>query len=448
MDMEFINNEARFCSLIRELLDIAKQGGADAAEADISESCELSAAVRHQKLDNLEINRDQGLSLTVYVNGKSGSASTSTFTSEALRTLADRALAIARATSPDPHAGLADAALMATEMRDLQLYHPWELTPEEAIAIAKRAEEASWQAHPAVSREKSDGASAGTVRALSAYGNSHGFCAAERHTGHSISCTAVAEKDGAMETDGWGESRRNAQWLPAAEEIGAIAGQHAAQKLGGKKLGDCRAGVLFQAPASHTLIQHFLAAASGGALYRNTSFLLDKLGSKVFADHLTIRELPHLPGEHASGNYDGDGVATRERDVVRAGVWQGCFLSAYSARKLDMETTGNSGGAHNLEVSGHTATAADLPKMLGRGLIVTNLMGQGANITTGDYSRGITGFWVEGGEIVHPVSEVTIAGTLPAMLAGISAVGDDAMRRGKIKCGSLLIPDMVIGGNQ
>ena len=446
--MQFINTEERFCALLADLLDIAKKGGADAAAAAVSESCGMEASVRCQKLDSMDINRDQGLSLTVYVNGKCGSAATATFTAEALRTVADRALAIARATSADPHAGLADKELMAAEMRDLQLYHPWDLAPEDAIALAKRAEEAAWQAHPSISREKSDGASAGTSRTLSAYANSHGFCAAEMDTYHSISCAAVAEKDGNMETDGWGEGKRSADWLPAPEEIGAIAGQRTARRLGGQKLGDCRAGVLFDAQSARSLIGHFAAAASGGSLYRNTSFLLDKLGSQVFADHISIRELPHLPGKTGSCNYDDDGVATQTRDVVRGGVWEGCFLSAYSARKLGMQTTGNAGGSHNLEVSGSTVPAADLPKMLGRGLLVTSLMGQGANITTGDYSRGVAGFWVEGGEIAHPVSEVTIAGNLPEMLAGILAVGDDAEWRGRMKCGSLLLPEMVIGGNR
>ena len=448
MNIEFINSEERFRSLLADLLKMAKQGGAEAAEAEAAESCGMEVSVRAQALEAMDINHGQQLSLTVYINGKSATTTTATLTTEAMQTLAERALAIARATSADLHAGLADAARMAAEFHDLQLFHPWTLSPEEAIAITKHAEQASWQAHPAVNKKKSDGADISTSNTLFAYANSHGFCAAEKTSVHSISCSAVAEKDGMMESDGWSETRRNADWLPAAEEIGAIAGRHAARRLGSKKLGDCRANVLFQAPAAHSLIGHFIRAASGGALYRNTSFLLDKLGKKIFADHINIRELPHLPGKLASCSFDGDGVATQDRDIVADGVWQGCFLSAYSARKLGMQTTGNAGGVHNLEVGGHTVAAAELPALLGRGLIVTNLMGQGTNMVTGDYSRGAAGFWVENGEIVHPVNEVTIAGNLLAMLPAISTVGDDAMRRGSIKCGSLLIPDMIIGGNR
>lgn len=448
MDMKFFNSGEHFCALLEDLLKMAKQGGADDAEAEAVESSMMEVSARCGELDNMEMNREQGLSLTVYVGGRSGSANTTELTREAMQTLAERTLAIARATSPDPCAGLADKALMATEFPDLQLYHPWALTSQEAMAIAKRAEQASWDAHTAISREKSDGAAVSTSCTLSAYANSHGFCAAEKGSVHSVSCSAIAEKDGAMETDGWSETRRDAAALPPAEEIGAIAGKHAARRLGGGKVGDCRAGVLFQAPAAHSLIKHFIGAASGGSLYRNTSFLLDKLGSAVFADHIDIRELPHLPGELASCSHDADGVATQARGIVKNGIWQGCFLSAYSARKLGMETTGNAGGVHNIEVSGRTAAAADLPAMLGRGLLVTDLMGQGANMVTGDYSRGAAGFWVENGEIAYPVSEVTVAGNLLAMLPAISAVGDDAMRRGAVKCGSLLIPDMVIGGNE
>lgn len=447
MDMEFINSEERFFSLLADLLKTAKQGGADAAEAEISESVGFEATVRQQALENLDINRGQGLSLTVYINGKSGAVSTATLTDDSLRTLAERALAIARATSPDPHAGLADAALMATHLPDLQLFHPWDITPEDAVALAKRAEESSWAAHEAINRDKSDGAAVYTSRTLAAYANSHGFCAAEKTSVHSISCTAVAEKDGVMETDGWSETRRHADRLPPAEEIGAIAGKHAGRRLGGGKLADCRANVLFQAPAAHTLIHHFIGAASGGSLYRNTSFLLGKLGEKIFAPHINIRELPHLPGEIASCSYDDDGVATRDRTIICDGAWQECFLSAYSARRLGMQTTGNAGGVHNLEVSGNTLPAAELLGALGRGLLVTDLMGQGVNMVTGDYSRGVAGFWVEDGEIAYPVSEVTIAGNLLAMLPSIIAVGDDAMRRGTVKCGSMLVPDMVIGGN-
>ena len=448
MDMTFINSGEQFCDLLNDLLKIATRRGADAAEAEVSESIQLDVAVRCGALDSMDISRGQGLSLTVYVNGKSGSASTATLTPEALQTVSERALAIARATSADPCAGLADKELMATEFPDLQLYHQWDITPEKAIALAQRSEEASWAAHADVNREKSNGAALNTSYSLAAYANTHGFCAAEKTSVHTIACGAVAEKDGAMETDGWSETRRNAAQLPPAEQIGTIAGEYAVRRLGGGKIQNCRVPVLFQAPAAHSLIRHFVGAASGGALYRNTSFLHDKLGERIFAEHISIRELPHLPEELASSAYDDDGVATQPRDIIKDGVWNGRFLSAYSARKLGTQTTGNAGGAHNLEVSGDSLSAAELPARLGRGLIVTTLMGQGVNTVTGDYSRGAAGFWVENGEIVYPVSGITIAGNLLKMLSTISVVGDDTMRRGTIKCGSLLIPELTIGDNQ
>ena len=447
MNMEFINTQENFCTLLNDLLTRAKKSGADSAEASVYENSSMEVSVRCAALDNMSINREQGASLTVYVNGKSGSATSSNTTPATLQTLVERALAIARATSSDPHAGLADAALMATDFPDLAQYHPWQITPEDAIAIAKESEEASWTTDPTIQRKKSDGASVSTSRTLSAYGNTHGFTASEKVSSHNISCSAIAEKDGMMETNGWSETRRNAEWLPSAQTIGEIAGKHAARRLGGKKISDCRAAVLFQAPTAHSLIGHFVGAASGGSLFRKSSFLLNKLESAVFAPHINIRERPYLAGEMASGSYDDDGVAPQDRDIVKNGIWQGRFLSAYSARKLGATSTGNAGGIHNLEVTGDTVAAATLPALMQRGLIVTDLMGQGANMLTGDYSRGVAGFWVENGEIAYPVSEVTIAGNLLNMLPAVRTFGDDVMRRGAISCGSLLIPEMIIGGN-
>lgn len=449
MKNDFVNSADGLRDITAETVRLARAAGADMAEASAAESFGMEVSVRGGGLDGMDIGRSQGLSLTAYVGGAFGTANVGELTPAAMREAVERALVIARAAAPDEHAGLAEAELMATEFPELDLYHPWALSPDEAVELARRAEEAAWAADAAVSRDKNDGAALQTDAALSAYANSRGFCAAKRMTTHSLSVGVVAERDGDMQSDGWSEVRCDAVRLPSPEDIGAIAGRRAAERLGSKKLRARRAAVLFRESAARSLIGHFISAASGGALYRKMSWLCGRLGEQIFPPHINIRELPHLPGELHSDAYDDDGVATQARDVVAAGVWRGCFLSAYSARRMAMKTTGNAGGAHNLEVSGDTVAADDLPAMLGEGLIVTHLMGQGANGITGDYSRGAAGFWVENGEIVHPASEVTIAGNLSDMLASIAAVGDDAKwRGGAIKCGSLLLPDMALGGNE
>lgn len=446
--MEFINKQDILREMAVKAVSLACKQGADEAEASASESAGFEAQVRVGVLDDLEINRGQGLSVTVFINHSSGSAGISRLDSKALQTAVDKAITIARASAADPCAGLADKELMAHEFPDLSLYHPWDITPENAITLARKCEESSWAAHPAVSRKKSVGATVSTSATQEAYANSHGFCAVDEETTHAISCGALAEKDGAMEQDGWDDCKRTPEQLKDAVGIGHTAGERAAKRLGGRKISATRAAVLFQAPAAHSLIGHLVGAASGGALYHRTSWLSDKLETSVCSAHINIREEPYRAGELHSDSYDDDGVATKSRDIVKNGVWLGCFLSAYSARRLGMKSTGNAGGAHNLEVSGETMPYEQIIKTIKRGLIVTDLMGQGVNGVTGDYSRGAAGFWVENGEIVHPASELTIAGNLCDMLKNIAAVGDDDMRRGLVKCGSILIPDMAIGGNQ
>ena len=448
MRFNFINHEDRLREIVAGLVEAAKRGGADAAEAGASESVGLEVSVRGGQLDNMEINREQGVSITVFINGGRGNAGIGDFSVAAQREAVENALAIARASFSDPFAGLAEAGRMATEFPDMDTYHPWEISPDEAIALARQCEDASFAADPRISREKSDGAGVSTGGSLSAYANSHGFIAARRSSGHTIYCQSVATADGVMERDGWSESARNAALLPSAESIGETAGHYAARRLGAGKITDKRANVLFLAPASHSLIGHFIAAASGGALYRKASWLNDRLGENLFAPHLTIREEPFHPGLFGSHAYDSEGVAPTSRAVVENGQWREAFLSAYSARKLGWQTTGNAGGAHNLDITGDTLPKDELMKRLGAGLLVTDLMGQGVNGITGDYSRGAAGFWVENGEIVHPLSEVTIAGNLLTMLPSIAALGDDAMRRGIMNCGSILVPDLTIGGNR
>ncbi len=448
MDFNFTNSQERLCETVEAMVKKAKKLGACEAEANASEGIGLDVSVRCGNLDGMEINREQGISISVLINGANGVASVGDLNPSVCDEAVEKAIAIARASFPDKYAGLADASLMATEFPDLSLYYPWDIDSEKAIELAKQCEQASWSVADSVSKDKSDGAGVASNASQVAYANSHGFVASKKSTSHSIHCGAVAVSDnGEMERDGWSESERCATDLPSSDFIGNKAGHLASIRLGGKKIADCRANVLFQAPVAHSFIGHLVGAASGGSLYRKTSFLADKLGDSIFPTHFSLRESPHLPKRFGSRSYDSDGVATQSRQIVTNGVWEGCFLSAYSARRLGMTSTGNAGGAHNLEVQAMIEPMDKLMKMIGSGLLVTDLMGQGVNNLTGDYSRGAAGFWVENGSIAYPVSGITIAGNLLTMLPSIIAMGDDAIWQGKTHCGSLLIPDLIIGGN-
>ncbi|MGU9951605.1 MAG: TldD/PmbA family protein [Gammaproteobacteria bacterium WSBS_2016_MAG_OTU1] len=443
--MEFFHAQDKLKSLVADAVQQAMRKGADAADANASEGVNMEVESRGGKMDGMNISREQGLSVTVYVNGGEGATAVGEFSAAAIDTAVDKALSIARASAADKFAGLADKDTMAQEFPDLSLDHPCTISADEAFARARECEESAWAAHPSINRQKSE-ASFSTAAGQAAFANSHGFCAAEAATAYSLSCAAIAEKDGQMERDGWGETRRQESRMPTAADIGARAGEYAARRLGGKKIQSRRANVLFMAPVSHSLIYHIVGAASGSALYHKTSWLLDKMDQLICAPHIHITECPHLLGEMRSAVYDDEGAATKQRNIVENGKWCGRFLSSYSARRLGLQSTANAGGAHNLEVSGDVRPMDEMMKMLGDGLLVTDLMGQGVNAVTGDYSRGAAGFWVENGEIVHPVSEATIAGNLLQMLPSIAALGDDTMRRGLVKCGSILIPDMMLGG--
>lgn len=449
MNFDFINLPDDLRARAADAVAAAIKNGADQAEASLGESVSLEVGARRGALETMNINREQEFSITVYCRGGVGIANAGELSADAIADAVDKALTIARHSEPDKYAGLADLNLMTREVIDLDLYHPWAIDAATATEIARAGEAAALSAHPEISADKSEGAAVSSGASLEAYANSHGFCAAEKSSAHSFSCAALATRDGLMESDGWSETRRNADDLPTMESVGAKAGTLAGKRLGGGTIGDCRAPVLFQSPASHSLLGHFVGAASGGSLYRKTSWLLGKLGEAVWAPHISVLERPHILRGIRSAAFDDDGVAPRERRVVGDGEWRECFLSAYSARKLGMQTTANAGGHHNLQVvSGETARFDDLLRRMGTGLWVTDLMGQGANPITGDYSRAVAGFWVEGGEAVFPVSEVTVAGNLQTMLASVAAVGDDDAARGGVSCGSFLIPDMAIGGNR
>ncbi|MDR0701087.1 MAG: metalloprotease PmbA [Azoarcus sp.] len=440
----FSRSQSRLQEIAADLLGYARKKGASASEIDISESFGQSVTVRRGDVDTIEYNRDKGIGITVYLGQQRGQASTSDFSRAALKSAVDAALSIARFTAPDPCAGLADKALMARDCSDLDLFHPWDIPVAEAVALARRCEDAAFAIDPRI--RNSEGASVSTQQSRFVSANSHGFMGGFASSRHSLSCAVIAGEGDAMQREYWHDGRRDASDLIAAEEVGRIAGRRALARLGARRIRTREAPVIFEAPAAVGLIGSFVQAVSGGALYRRSSFLLDTLGQQVFSPVINISERPHLPKAFGVSWFDNDGVATHDREVVADGVLQGYFLSVYTARKLGLQTTGNAGGSHNLRVKGGGDDLAGMLKKMGRGLLVTELLGQGINYVTGDYSRGAAGFWVENGRIKHPVQEVTIAGNLRDMFRGIVAVGNDALPRGAKHCGSVLIEHMKIAG--
>jgi len=431
--------------IARDILDYAREGGASTCETEVSDGFGQNVTVRRGEVETIEYNRDKGLAVTVYIGQKRGNASTSDFSPQAVRDTVAAALSIARYTAADDCAGLADADFLAREFPDLDLYFPWDLPVEQAIQLAQSCEAAAFAVDKRITN--SEGGSVALSESQFVYANSLGFMGGYPTSRHSLSCAVIAGRDDAMQRDYWYSVARDASDLEQADSVGKKAGMRSVARLGAKKIATCEAPVLFEAPIASSLIGHFVGAISGGSLYRKSSFLLDSIGKQVFAPDIQIRELPHLNKGLASGAFDDEGVATVERKVVENGVVQGYFLGSYSARKLGLRTTGNAGGNHNLilDNSAPLEFSALLRKM-GKGLLVTELLGHGVNSVTGDYSRGAAGYWVEGGEIRHAVEEVTIAGNLKDMLLGISAVGSDTLVRGSKQCGSLLIDRMTVAG--
>ena len=428
-----------------DVLKHAASKGASACEVDVSEGFGQSVTVRCDEVETIEYNRDKGIGITVYAGQRKGYASTSDFSAQALRDTVEAALNIARFTAEDDCAGLAEAALMAKDCPDLDLYHPWALSVEEAIETARRCEQAAFDASPQVSN--SEGASISTQQAHFVSANSHGFMGGYPTSRHYISCSVIAGEQDAMQRDDWYTTHRNAARLDAAEQVGRIAAERAVARLGGRKVKTGEFPVLFEAPLAGGLLGSLVHAASGGALYRKASFLLDHLGKPVMPSFVQITERPHIPCGLGSASFDSDGVATKNRDVVRDGILQGYFLSAYTARKLGMQTTANAGGSHNLIIEPGELDFAGLLRKMNRGLLVTELLGHGINYVTGDYSRGAAGYWIENGVIAHPVEEITIAGNLRQMLAGVVAVGNDVQVRGSKQTGSILIDRMTVAGD-
>ena len=434
----------RLSGLARDLLARARAQGASQAEVSCDEDRGLNVNVRMGAVESVESTRDRSIGITVYFGQRKGSASTADLRPESLEATVAQACAIARHTEDDPASGLADAERMATDLREFDSWHPWRLEADEAVDLALACEAAGRDADPRIAN--SDGASASTGESIGVYANSHGFLGRERDTHHSISCGLIAGEGDDMQRDGWYSLALAREDLETPAAIGHRAAERTLARLQPRTLPTGTLPVLFHAEVARSLFGHLLGAVSGSALYRGASFLLDSVGTQVLPDWCVVRERPFLMRGMRSSAFDAEGVATRESDLVRDGILQRYVLGSYSARKLGLQSTGNAGGVFNLEVAANAEGLDALVRDMGTGLLVTELMGQGVNAITGDYSRGAAGFYVENGEIAYPVDGITIAGNLREMLRGIEAIGSDVDLRSHLRVGSILVGRMTVAG--
>lgn len=443
------SDDTQFRDLVRHALQCSREIGATDAAAEVSESQGLAVTVRHGELETVEQTRDRSLDITVYVGQRRGSASTSDFAKDAIMDTVKAAWHIASHTAEDPAAGLPDESdLLLEQPPDMGLYHPWDIDAKGAARIAKKAEKAALAVSPQITN--SDGATVSAYGGRFVMGNTRGFLGGYPYSRYSISVAPIAGSGDGMQRDDWYTSQRNPALLADPAAVGRYAAERALSRLSARRIRTGRYPVLFEAPLACGLLGAFAQAISGGALYRRSSFLVDALGQQVFADHIDIREDPHLVGGLGSSYFDDEGVRTQARDLVAGGQLEGYLLSTYTARKLGMQTTGNAGGSHNLSLKSRLTDPADdfqaMLKKLGTGLLVTELIGQGVNYITGDYSRGAFGYWVKNGVIQHAVQEITIAGNLRDMFRELVAVGADTIVRGTKRTGSILIPEMAVAG--
>ena len=451
-DSGFSYSQAFFEELVDTALQHARTIGASDAAAEASEACGLSVSVRKGELENVERNRDKSLSISVYVGQRRGNANTSDFSTAAIRQTVQAAYDIARFTAEDPMAGLPDAADIATQpptADELELFFPWSVTSEQAAQLAQECEAAALQTDRRITNSEGAAVSAQQSHFFSAH--THGFRGGYASSRHSVSVSPIASVGDDMQRDAWYSSMRDASELAAPQRIGWYAAERALSRRGARKISTRNCPVLFESPLAAGLLGAFVQAISGGALYRKSSFLLDSLGKQVLPRHIDIEEDPFIRRGKGSSPFDEEGVRVAPRMVVEGGRVKGYFLSSYTARKLGMRTTGNAGGSHNLVLRSRLTHAGDdldtMLRKLGRGLFVTELMGQGVNYVTGDYSRGASGFWVEDGRIAYPVHEITIAGNMKSMLKDIEAVGADSYNFGAKTVGSVLIGKMMVAGN-
>lgn len=448
------NKDSAFCFSLtsaelqesaRRILDLAQKYGATAAECETSQAAGFSVTARHGGVETISHHRDKELSLTVYLGQQSGSVSTADFSDDALTAAVTKALAIARHTAPDGFAGLADPDWLARAWPDPDLYFPWPISVEEAVALACGSEAAALATDARI--KQSEGATVACGESEFFYANTLGFGGGYRGSRHHIECAVVGEENGVMQRDGWYTIARNPKELISGEEVGRIAGARAVRRLNARSLPTMRCPVIFEAPEATALIGALVRAISGGNLYRKTTFLPDAMGETIFPPYVSIEENPALAGALASAPFDDEGVATQTRFIVKNGVVQNYFLSCYSARKLGMASTGNSGGAHNLSVAHGDDDLPTLLRRMGRGLLVTEQLGQGVNPVTGDFSRGAAGYWIENGEIAYPVEGITIAGNLRDIYRNVVAIGSDIDRRSAYRTGSIWVDGMTVAGS-
>jgi PmbA protein len=434
---------------VNDAMTMAKSLGADGAEVAMSRQQGLSVSTRLGEVENVEFTSDGGLGITVYKDGRKGSASTADLSEKALKQAIEAAVNIAKYTSVDECSGMADKDLLSFTPEDLDLYHPKALTTEQAISLAKACEDTALGYDKRITN--SDGATLESFEGFKVYGNSQGQLVGYPSTRHNLSCVMIAKEGDDMQRDYAYTVSREFDAMESAANIGQQAAKETLSRLGARKLATAKVPVMFRADVANSLFGHFIAAISGGNLYRQSSFLMDAIGQQVFPEFLSISERPHLKKALASSAFDAEGVATLDREIITDGRLATYLLTSYSARKLGMKTTGHAGGIHNWQLgmkdAGQGGDFDAMLKTLGTGLLITELMGQGVNVVTGDYSRGAAGFWVENGEIAYPVDEITIAGKLQDIFAGIVAIGNDTDMRGSIRTGSIIVNQMQVAGS-
>lgn len=441
-----IVSQAELEAVAEKALAHARKQGMDQAQVDISNSLGRSVTVRKQELESVEIHNDRSLVVSVFTNQQTGSASSADFTDAGIEQTVSAAVAIAKQTAKDDCFGLADAELMATAQPDFKTFHPWDVSMQEMTTIAQTCEQAALDVDSQISN--TEGATINSYLGASVYANTHDFVGYQRGSRHSLSCSVIAEQEGDMQRDYWYASNCDVTALDSPEQIGKMAGDRTIRRLGAKQIDSCQVPVILEAPIAGSLIAHFIGAIKGGALYKKATFLLDQLGEEIFPEWMSVMESPHAIGGVNSAAFDSEGVATPEhRKLIENGVLQGYVLGSYTSRKLDMQTTANAGGVRNVSISNTGQDFSTLLNDVGEGLLVTELIGSGINMVTGDYSRGASGFWVKNGVIQHAVQEITIAGNLRDMFKQVAAVGTDLDQRGNIQTGSIVIEGMTVAGS-
>jgi len=427
-------------------IDYAKKQGIDQSEVSLHQGTGVSITARQQELETVEKHNDAQLVVSVYKDNKTGSASSADMSEQGIRSTVDAAISIARYTGADDCFGLADADRMASTEKDLGLYHVWDADEAKMLDMAMRCEQAALESSDSITN--SEGASVNSYSGSAVYANSHGFSSESLGSQYSVSCSVIGSNDSGMQRDYWYDSNRNAAELDSAEEIGAVAAKRTIARLGARQIDSCQATVMYDSAMAKSLISHLMGAIKGGAIYKKASFMLDKIGDDVLPNFVTIAENPHKLGGMSSAWHDGEGVTTAAyRAIVESGRLQSYVLGSYTARKLGLESTANAGGVRNLSVSNTGQSTDQLLRDMGEGLLITELIGSGINMVTGDYSRGAAGFWVENGKIQYPVEEITVAGNLLDMYRNIVAIGDDYDNRGSTECGSIVIENMTIAGS-